>query len=144
MKGPVHVSVVLGQPLAQTVLVSNVRGADTGGGLRFDQHMRGCQDQCGDLACRQSGMDQRDGGAITVAEQDRLADPGCLQDGRQRDPRLIMHIVDRARAGQDRRSTMAVARIYEDLAPRGLGQPRRKIPPHGNRTEPFMQHDDGR
>jgi hypothetical protein len=89
-------------------------------------------------------MDERDRGAVTVADEDGIGDAELRQHGRQRLQRLIMHVCNRPRCCQRVGTAVAKARIDQGRAARRRGEPRREIPPERERAQSFVQEHEGR
>ena len=94
-----------------------------------------------------AGIDQRDRGAVAVAEQDRPAHIQRVQQIRQHVLAFPVHEVERQRqVGAGQRVGFAVAAPAVDQhAQAGRSRnPGWEIAPHGDGAEALVQHDDGR
>src|SRR6267142_2792298 len=91
-----------------------------------------------------TGVDRGDRSAVGMSDQEAAAKACRVQQLRQDVERFGVHVVERARQLDRRRGAIARARVHEHAGAGGGGKPVRKIPPQPGRSQPFMQHDDGR
>ena len=95
---------------------------------------------------KRAGMDERDGGAVAVADEQGPFDIEGRKDRRQAPLGLDMHVVDReCDARRQRRPTIAEAGI-DPAPPRPVSAatPVGEIAPEGGRPEPLMQEHQRR
>ena len=57
--------------------------------------------------------------------------------------RFVMHEVEAAFFGEALRFPVAIPRIRQNAAARRVRHALREIPPHGDRAETFVEHDNG-
>ena len=88
-----------------------------------------------DRAC----VDQRDGCAVAVTDEDRLLDLERLQQRRQDHLRFVVHEPRAASSGKRGRLAVADSRVGEDRFVELPGEACREIPPRRHRAEAFMQ-----
>ena len=155
-EGRVDVVVVARQTLrqvgAEEVLA---RGLDAGHRHRLDEQVRRHQHQPGDrrgVACGVvrglvCGMEQRDRGAVAVADQPgRFGDAQCLEQRRQQLVGLTVHVVHApalvvcARRGP----AVAGARIHQAAAAGGIAQLAREVLPQRKRSQALVQEQQQR
>ncbi len=67
-----------------------------------------------------------------------------VEELRQGDQRLVVHVARRPVLRERIRPAVAVSRIDDGLAVRGMGHAAREIPPHGDRAQPLVQEDERR
>jgi hypothetical protein len=90
-----------------------------------------------------AGMDQRDGGAVRMADQHAAPDARRVQHARQGAMRFLLHVGQRPRQGDAVGLAVAEARIGEDAEAGRRLQRRGEIPPQRDAAEPFMQQQEG-
>jgi hypothetical protein len=89
-------------------------------------------------------MNERDRGAVAVADEDGIGDAELRQHGRQRLQRLLMHVRDRPRRYQGVGTAVAKARIDQGWTARSRGESRREIAPERDRAQSLVQEHEGR
>jgi len=91
-----------------------------------------------------AGIDRRNRSPVGMAQQYSSAKADGVEQLRQDVERFAMHVVERPRQRRRRRGAVAGTRIHQHPGGGGLSQPVRKISPQRGRSQPFVQHDDGR
>ena len=137
----VDVVVVAGHPLAQAALgVALASDPDLRDRDLLDEHVRREQRDAGHRVL--PGVDERDRGAVAVADQDRLGRVELGEHLGQHLERLLVEERRRPGAGRGLRAPVPEAR-ERDHAPTGrLVQPRGEVAPEADRAEPFVQQDE--
>ncbi|CFN82134.1 Uncharacterised protein [Bordetella pertussis] len=137
---------VAGQAVAQRgFAVGAQRHRDVGDGNVLDVDVRRGYRDPGHGVRAQGGIEQRNAGAVAVAEQDRLVAPRV--DAQRREQRgqglrgLLVQVVDGPALIQrtDGRAAVAVARINQPAASGRIADAPRPVAPHGQRPQPFVQ-----
>jgi hypothetical protein len=139
------VGVMARQALAQVGgLERGLRAGNARHAQVLDEDMRG-HDHEASHAVPGAGVDQRDRAAVAVPDQDRLAHLERVEHARQRLERLVVHVAHRARRAQDVGVAVAQARVDDHRAARRLRGLARKVAPHRDGAETFVQeHQRGR
>jgi hypothetical protein len=142
-EGAVDVVVVSGQARAQVAAVVCVAGGGDGGHRDVLDHDVGReQDEGGDAAVAASGMDQGDRPAVAVPEEDRPPHSERVEELGQHDQRFVVHEAGGARSAQRRGAAVPVPRVGEHVVARGPGDLPWEVPPHRDRAQAFVEHDD--
>lgn len=122
------------------------RGANAGNRDVFDEDVRGHHDDAADSLRKACGVQQCDRAAVAMAEQPGAFDTQRVEEGREGFPRLAMQVVGLQRFFLRARGGAAVAVAGKDQAGQVVGgaEALRKIAPHRNRTQAFVQEDHQR
>src|SRR5256885_358189 len=77
--------------------IGDLRLLDAGDRHSLDEDMRRLQDERTHEPASAAGMDERDRGAVAVADQDWIGDAALAQELRQDCKRLVVHVIGLAR-----------------------------------------------
>jgi hypothetical protein len=80
---------------------------------RLDEHVRRHQHQAGNAPPRGGRVDERNGGAVRVPDQQRVRDAELVEQSGQNIQRLLVHEARRARAREPVGLAVAEARVDE-------------------------------
>ena len=139
----VGIAVVARHPLAQIAgLVGVACDADLGEAHLLDEHVR--RDRDDRAGWVMGGVDQRDRGAVAVANEDRLVDAKAGEEARQHLERLFVHERRGPRPGRRVRLPVAEARERHRAPAGGGGESLRKAAPQPDRPEPLVQQHERR
>jgi hypothetical protein len=155
VKRGVDVGVIAPEAAAQRTLAKRLTGdADAREGDLLDEDVRRLGDYRAHRGHRRrrrrsrrrrgaAGMEQRDRRAVAVAHQDRVVDPGDVEQSRQQG-RFVVE--ERHRTRQRRRVGAAVAESAVDHGRQAhrLRQPLGKLLPERHRAQAFVQEDERR
>ena len=108
----------------------------------LDHHVRRQRDDGGHGSGRGAGVDQCDRAAVAVPDQDRSGDRKPVEEIRQRDERLVVHVANGPGLRERIRISVAVARIDDRIAMRGLRNPVGKVLPPRDRPQSLVQEDE--
>ncbi len=108
----------------------------------LDEHMRRDEHEAGHWVTA-PGMDDRDRGAVAVADEERTLEAELGEQRWEHDQRLVVHVRHRPWFGRRGRSAVAVARVRHrrhvtERGPHVVDEPL----PQVEGPEPFVQEDD--
>lgn len=89
-----------------------------------------------------SGVDESDGAAVAVPDQDRVLDLQFSEKIGQRVQRFVVHIADGTWLGEEIGVAAAIARVDRDRTSRGLGNARGEVSPVRDRAQAFVKEDE--
>ena len=127
-------------PLERLARVRDARDRDV-----LHEHVRRLEHETPHaLAAVERRVHQRDRSAVRVPDQDRALDPELVEQRRQEDPRLLLHVVERARQCHGIRAAVAQPAVRLGHQRRCSADSRREIPPLLCRAEPLVQEQERR
>src|SRR6202022_750369 len=139
----VDMLVIARQLLAQFRGFVNVANSDRASETkRFDKNVRRLQNEPAHALRPSAGVNQSDGSAIAMAEQDGMFDAELAQQIWKHDCCFVVHEINTPFLREALGSSMAIARIHQNPAASGLRHSLREILPHGDRAEAFVEHDN--
>ncbi len=151
-KGTVHIGMKRRQPLAQWPVFKCLTCRRDGlNGQVFHHHMRGHDHATSHI--KTAGMQQRDGAAVRMPQQDRPLDAQGVQQGGQDVQRFAVHVVGKpstpalsidlargaAHIGHGVRFAVALPRIEPPRTAQLCTEFRRPIAPHAHAAQALMQ-----
>ena len=93
----IDIGMVPGQLFSKIgVSVGDFRGGNALNGDVLDKHMRRHEDEARDMAARSAGVDDRDRRTVAMPDEDGLVDAESIEQLRQGDQRLFVHVSHRA------------------------------------------------
>jgi len=116
---------------------------DAGDGEIFDEDVRRHQYQTAHLVMN-ACMDEGNGGAVAVADEDGIFDGELPEEIGKRVPGFVMHECDLPSGGENIRIAGTVAGVDCDGAPGGGGDPRREILPERDCAQALVEKDEFR
>ena len=119
------------------------RLADPLQGAGFDERVRGDGDQAAQVCRLVGGVDEGDGAAVRVADEDivLLRDQGIDQPG-QFVPGQVVQVVRVAQPGPCRRAAVAGPVVEQGRAVGAPADALREVLPLGDRAQPLVQEDE--
>lgn len=119
-------------------------GADPADRLVLDEDVGGDRDHGGDPFGKGRGEEERDRAAVAVAHEDRPADAGGIEHGRQLLARRAVEIVERAGERLGVGAAVAAAIVEEDRKAVAGREELRQVLPEAGRAETLVEEgEDG-
>ena len=119
-------------------------GPDTGERALLDHHVGGERDHARNRTNASAGVNECDGRTVAVADQCRPLDAQAVEEVRQDPERLLVHVADRPRFGDDRRPPVAVPGPHQHHPPRQGGAHPREPAPQVQRPQTLVQQHQRR